>query len=184
MGEFDQVFLVLAPDAQDQLAGERVDHRDADAVQPTGDLVGILIEFSAGVQLRHDDFSRGNAFTLVNVDGNAATVVAYGHRIVGVEDDLDGGGMSSQRFVDGVVDYFIDHMVQTGAVIGIADIHARPLAHGVEALENPDRFRAIFDWRDRFGIGNLLPGRFNHERPSEGVPRYMRYMRLRSLFLA
>ena len=62
--------------------------------------------------------------------------------------------MSGQRFVDGVVDDFIDHVVQAGAVIGVADIHARPLAHGVEALQNPDRFRAIFDRHARFGVGN------------------------------
>ena len=89
VGEFDEVLLAVAPDPQEQLAGQRVDDGDADAVQSAGDLVGILVEFSAGVQLGHDDFGRGNAFTLVNVDGNAAAVVAHGDRTVGVEDDVD-----------------------------------------------------------------------------------------------
>src|SRR5205085_545439 len=29
------------------------------------------------------------------------------------------------------------------AVVGVADVHARPLAHGVEALEDLDRVRAV-----------------------------------------
>ncbi len=55
------------------------------------------------------------------------------------------GGVARERFVDRVVDDLVDHVVQAGAVIGVADIHARPLAHGIEALQHPDRFRAVFD---------------------------------------
>ena len=85
MGEFDEVLLAVAPDPQLQLARQRVDHRDADAVQAAGDLVGILVEFSAGMQLGHDDLGRRDAFALVDVDRNAAAVVAHGDRTVGVE---------------------------------------------------------------------------------------------------
>ena len=53
------------------------------------------------------------------------------------------GGVAGQRLVDGVVDDLVDHVMQAGAVIGVADIHARPLAHGIEALEDLDRFRAV-----------------------------------------
>ena len=52
--------------------------------------------------------------------------------------------MAGQRLVDGVVDDLVDHVVQAGAVVGVADIHARPLAHGIEALQDLDRFRAVF----------------------------------------
>ena len=83
----------------------------------------------------------------------------------------DGGGVSCQRLVDGVVDDFIDHVMQARAVIGVADIHARALAHGVEAFQNPNQFRAILDGRSRLGVGKLLPGRFVHERPSKSVPK-------------
>ena len=57
-------------------------------------------------------------------------------------------GVAGERLVDGVVDDLVDHVVQAGAVIGVADIHARPLAHGIEALQDLDRIRAI---------GRLLP---------------------------
>ncbi len=56
--------------------GERVDHRDADAVQAARHLVGVLVELSAGMQLGHDHFGRRDAFALVDVGGDAAAVVA------------------------------------------------------------------------------------------------------------
>jgi hypothetical protein len=46
--------------------------------------------------------------------------------------------MAGQRSSIGVVDDLVDHVMQAGAVIGVADIHARPLAHGVEALQHLD----------------------------------------------
>ena len=166
MGELDVVLLAVAPDPQFQPAGQRVDDGDADAVQTAGNLVGVLVELSARMELGHDDLGGGNAFTLVDVDRNAAAVVAHGHRIVGVENDLDGAGVARERLVDGVVDDFIDHVMQAGTVIGVADIHARPLAHGVEAFQHPDQFRAIFDGNGMLIVGRGLPGRFCHVRPS------------------
>ena len=55
--------------------------------------------------------------------------------------------MAGQRLVDGVVDDLIDHVMQAGAVVGIADIHARPLADGIETLQNLDGIGAIFGFR-------------------------------------
>ena len=51
--------------------------------------------------------------------------------------------MAGQRLVDGVVDDLVDHVVQAGAVVGIADIHARPLAHGIEAAQHLDRIGVV-----------------------------------------
>ncbi len=166
MGEFDEMLLAVAPDPQLQLARQRVDDGDADAVQAARNLVGVLVELSAGMELGHDDLGRRNAFALVDVDRNAAAVVAHGDGIVGVEHDLDRGGVAGERLVDRVVDDFVDHVMQAGAVIGVADIHARPLAHGIEALQNPDRFRAVFDRNGMLSVGRGLPGRFCHVRPS------------------
>ena len=57
------------------------------------------------------------------------------------------GGEFGQRFVDGVVDHLIDHVVQARAVVGVADVHPRALAHGVQALEDLDGIRAVFGGR-------------------------------------
>ena len=67
MAEAHGVFLAIPPDRQIEIFGERVDDRNADAVQTAGNLVGILVEFSAGMQLGHDDFRRGNTFVLMDI---------------------------------------------------------------------------------------------------------------------
>ena len=56
---------------------------------------------------------------------------------------LDLVAVAGQRLVDGVVDHLVDHVVQARAVVGVADIHARPLAHGIEALQDLDGLRTI-----------------------------------------
>ena len=132
---------------------ESVDDGDADAVQPAGDLVGILVEFSAGMQPRHDHFGGGDLLLLVEVGGNAAAVVDHGDGAVGIERHIDEGRVVGERFVDGVIDDLVDHVVQARAIVGVADIHAGPLAHGVEALEDLDRLRAV-------GLDGLLRRRF------------------------
>ncbi len=43
--------------------------------------------------------------------------------------------VAGQGFVDGVVDHFKHHVVQAGAVGGVADVHAGPLAHGLQPFE-------------------------------------------------
>ncbi len=56
--------------------------------------------------------------------------------------------MTGQRLVDRVVRNLEHHVVQARTVVGIANIHARPLAHRIEALENLDAVSAIL-----IGIG-------------------------------
>ncbi len=43
-------------------------------------------------------------------------------------------GMSCQRFVDRIVHDLVDHMMQAGAVIRVADIHAGALANGIQTF--------------------------------------------------
>ena len=112
-------------------------------MQPAGDLVGVLVEFPAGVQLGHDDFGRRDAFALVDVGRNAAAVIVDRGRAVSVEGHLDLVAVAGQSLVDGVVDHLIDHVVEARAVVGVADIHAGPLAHGIEALQNLDGLGAV-----------------------------------------
>ena len=143
MTEFDEMLLAVAPDTQGQPGGERIHHRDAHAVKAAGDLVAVLVEFAARMQLGHDHLGRRDPLTLVDVGGDTAPVIVDRDRAIGVEDDVDLAGMAGQRLVDGVVHHLVDHVMQAGAVIGVADIHARTLAHGVESLEHLDRFGAI-----------------------------------------
>ncbi len=143
VAELDQVLAAVAPDAQAEPDGEGVHDRDSDAVEAAGDLVGILVELTAGVQLGHDDLGRGDAFAGMDVGGNAAPVVGDRHRAVGVERHVHRRGVPGQRLVDRVVDDLVDHVVQARAVVGVADIHAGALADGVQPLEHLDGFGAV-----------------------------------------
>ena len=57
---------------------------------------------------------------------------------VGIDVTSTVSTIAGERFVDGVIDDLIHHMVQTGAVVGVADIHARPFAHRIQALQDLD----------------------------------------------
>ena len=107
-------------------------------------LVRILVEFPARVQLGHDDLGRRDPFALMDVGRNPAAVVGDRARAVGVQRHLDPAGVAGQGLVDRVIDYFMNHVMQARAVIGVADVHAGTLADRVESLEDLDRFRAVF----------------------------------------
>ena len=128
----------VAPDLDVELLAEGVDDRDADAVQAAGDLVAAAVaELAAGVEDREHDLDGRLALLLHDRHGDAAAVVDDGDRAVGVERDVDLGRVAGEGLVDGVVDDLVDEVVQT-AHAGRADVHARPLAHGLEALEDGD----------------------------------------------
>ncbi len=165
VGELHEVLLAVAPDGELEPAGKRIDDGDADAVQAAGNLVDAVLEFSAGMQLGHDDLGRRDTFALVDVGRNAAAVVANRHRAVRIERDDDFLGVAGERLVDRIVDDFIHHVVQAGAVIGVADIHARTLAHRIEALEDLDRFGVVVG-HDRGRKRSFLASGFGHRKPS------------------
>ncbi len=81
-----------------------------------------------------------------------------GDRAVGVEGHHDSSEIAGQRLVDGVVDHLIDHVVQARAVVGVADIHARPLAHGIEAFQHLDGLGAVLGSGFGFAFGSWCHG--------------------------
>ena len=139
VAKLHEMLIALAPDGELEPGRQRVDDRHADAVQPARDLVGIggTAELAAGVELGHDDLGRRDAL-FVQLRRDAATVVAHRAGAVGIKCHQDLCGMAGQRFVDRIVDDFVDHVVKARAIVGIADIHAGALAHGIEASEHFD----------------------------------------------
>ena len=146
--KFEEVGLTIAADGQPQPLRERIDAGHAHAVQTARDLVAVLVELAAGVQYAHDDFGSGTArFVFVvhlDADGNAATIVGYRDRVVGVDGNEDVVAVAGKGFVNGVVDDFKDHVVQAGAVGGVADVHAGALAHGFQPFELLDAGFVVF----------------------------------------
>ena len=77
--ELDLVRLAFAADGQAQPFGKRIDAGHAHAVQAAGNLVAVLVELAAGVQIGEGDFGgRALGFVLVvelDAGGDAAAVV-------------------------------------------------------------------------------------------------------------
>ena len=138
VAKLDLIAFAVAPNGKPQPFRERVDDRDTDAMQTAGNLVGVVVELAAGVQLGHHDFRRRALLLVVGLDFSryAAPVILHADRIVGVYGYRDVVAVSRQRLVYRVVDDFEDHVMQAGAVAGIADIHAGPLAYGFKTLED------------------------------------------------
>src|SRR6266545_605395 len=125
-----------------QVLGERVDDRDADAVEAAGDLVAVAAELAAGVELREDDGQGGLALALDDADRDARAPVPDRDGMVGMEGDLDPVVPAGEGLVDGVVHDLVDEVVEAPET-GRADVHARPQPDGLEALENGDVFCCV-----------------------------------------
>ena len=95
------------------------------------------------MQRGHDDLRRRHAFLGMNVNRNAAAVVAHGHRLAWMDHDLNFVAMARQSLVDGVVHQFLHHVVQPGAVLGVTDVHAGTLAHRIETAQHLDVARIV-----------------------------------------
>ena len=137
--EFKEMLFAIAADGQAQKLGQGVDARNSHAMQTAGHLVRILVELATGMQHAHDDFG-GGAFRLMLVihldpDRNAATVVGDGDGIIRVNGHGYVIAITGEGFVNRVVHHLEDHVVQTRAVGGIADVHAGALAYGFQAFE-------------------------------------------------
>ena len=83
------MLFTFTPDGQFQIFGQRIDHRNANAVQAAGHLIGVVVrcvlKLATCVQLSHDDFCRRNAFFLVHARRNTAAIIFDRHRTIGVQ---------------------------------------------------------------------------------------------------
>ena len=102
------------------------------------DLVGVVVELPARVEVRHDDLERLALVLLVEPDGDAAAVVLDGDGVVGVDRDPDVVRVADLGLVDRVVDELEDHVVEAREIVGVPDVHAGALADGLEALQQLD----------------------------------------------
>ena len=100
-------------------------------MQTARDLIGIAVELAARMQLGHDHLSGGHAFAFVDTDRNTAPVIAHSDRAVGVDPYIDMIGVTGQSLVNAVIHDLVNHMVQTGPVISITDIHTGTLTNSL-----------------------------------------------------
>ncbi len=131
------VDLTVAVNGGAQVARQGVDATHAYPVQTAGNFVGILIEFTAGVEHGHDDLQGTLLELFVHPYGDAPAVVDGGDRVVLVDDHIDAAAVAGQVLVDRVVDHF-PHQVVESPRIGAPDVHPGPFANGFEALQCGD----------------------------------------------
>ncbi len=93
--------------------------------------------------MQHREHALGGGFAaFVTIHGNAAAVVDDGDRIVDVNGDVDLIAVPCQRFVNRVVDDFVDEVMQPRRARR-PDVHGGPLPHRLEPFENLDLVGAV-----------------------------------------
>ena len=136
------VDLSVPAHLHDEPFGQGVDHRHAHAVQAPRYLVGLVIEFPAGVEHGHDDFHGRPVLGGVRLDRYAAAVVDHGDPSVFLDVHLDRIAESLEMLIDGVLHHFFHEMVQAGGA-GAPDVHGGPLANAFESLQDLDILRIV-----------------------------------------
>ena len=103
-------------------------------MQTTGNLVATTAEFTACMQNGENYGNCRDAQLRLNADRNASAIIGNANNIV--RQDLDGDFCTAARqdFVDGVVDDFINQMMQT-IDTGGTDIHTRTFSYCVQTFQ-------------------------------------------------
>ncbi|MNH14577.1 hypothetical protein D3C73_1126880 [compost metagenome] len=101
-------------------------------MQTAGNLIGVVVKLTAGVQYGHDDLCRRHPFLFVDTGWDTTAIILHRDGVVGVDRHLNVATVASECFVDSVVHDLEYHVVQTGAVISITDIHARTLTYRIQ----------------------------------------------------
>ena len=102
-------------------------------MKTTGYFIRTFIEFTSGMEYRHDDFQCGFLFLFVVVHRNTTAVVLHCDGVVFVDCYFDVVAITGQRFVDRVVNNFINQVVQPLRAY-VSDIHRRAFPNGFQTL--------------------------------------------------
>jgi hypothetical protein len=82
-------------------------------VQTTGYCVAAATEFSSGVKNSKDNFNRGFFLNRVHIHWDSAAVVSDFDPALGGNKDVNVIAVTSQSFIDRVVNDFINQVVKT-----------------------------------------------------------------------
>ena len=132
------VKLAAARHLDFKMLGQRIHHRDADAVQAAARRIDVRVEFAARVQRRHDDFERRLARIFrMRIDGDAAAIIGDAKRAVRLKRNLDEARVARDGLVHGVVDHLGEEVMHR-LFVGAANIHARAAAHRLQPFQHLD----------------------------------------------
>ncbi len=143
VGVFLLKHFALTANGHFQLFRQRVYHGNAHAVQTTGHLIGVVVELTAGVQYGEDNLGRRHALFRVNIGWNTTAVISHRNGIIFVNNHIHLVAVAGQGFVDGVIHHFEHHVMQTGTIVGIPDVHARTFADGIQPFQDFNTRRVV-----------------------------------------
>ncbi len=163
--EADQMDFSIAHDFSFEPIGKRVDALCTDPVKTTGVFISALAEFPACVKIGEHELNGGHAEFFVHVDRNAPAIVRDRNRTIDVNRNFDQAAIACEVLVDRVIQHFENAVVEA-TLIGIADIHAGPLADGFQALQLVNLRGAIFLLGPNLSFGFVcLVRSLGHIRP-------------------
>src|SRR3989338_10063099 len=81
------------------------------------------------------DFDSRLFLAFMDVDGDAAAVVGDGDAVIGVDGDVDGVSVAGERFVDGVINDFVDEVVKAPRA-HITNVHCGALTNRLDPFED------------------------------------------------
>ena len=140
--ESNLVFFAVTTHANLGTQRQSVNDGNTNAVKTTGNLVTTAAEFAAGMKDGKNNLDGRDLLFLMLLNRDATTVVDDRDRVVGMNEHLDMVAITSEGFVNRVIDYLVNQVMKA-TWAGSTNVHARALANGVKAFEDLDRIRAV-----------------------------------------
>ena len=140
-GEFHLIDFPVPVHLHRQPFGQGVHHAGAHAMEAAGHLIAASAELAAGMEHGVYHLQRGLTGLGLNIHRDAPAVIHNGDGVALVDGHGDLRAEAGQRLVDGVVHDLVYQMMQSGGRGG-ADIHTRPLPHGLQPLQHLN-FRCV-----------------------------------------
>ena len=142
--ETGDVLSAVTPDLEFKPFGKCVDNRDTDSMESARNLVSVRSELAAGVERGHDHLGGGSTFLLEDTNWNSTTVVDNGDTVVGMKRHRYAVSKARHDLVDTVVDDLIDHVVETGPVVRVANVHSRSPPDRLQTFQYLDVVDTVF----------------------------------------
>ena len=116
---------------------------EADSVKSSGNLVGLIVKLTSGMEFGHHHFDRRSILFLMKIDRNAPSIITDGHAVVDMDDDLDLLAIPRQSLIDAVIDQFMNQVMKAFRP-GISNIHGGPFPDSGKTIQDLDLFCRIF----------------------------------------
>jgi hypothetical protein len=117
--------------------GEGVYHRNPDAVEAPGNLIGIFVEFAPRMEPGHNQFQGADPLGGVDVYRDTPAIVLHPDHIITFKNHKNIIAEALHGFIYRIIYNLKDQMMET-VDAGGPNIHTRPFPYRLQALKNLD----------------------------------------------